>query len=148
MIVREERAMHVHHPRRRALPGIAILVLGVLLVICFTAASATAAVGSAPKPKLRASSLAGTWSGSYSGTVSGTFTLKWTLSGASLNGTIHLSNPVGKYALNGIVRGDAISFGVVGAGATYKGSVSGSSMSGSWKSPPGAGGTWSAHKTS
>jgi hypothetical protein len=45
------------------------------------------------------------------------------------------------------VRGSAITFGAVGAGATYTGSVNGTSMSGRYKSPQG-GGAWSAHKTS
>jgi hypothetical protein len=45
------------------------------------------------------------------------------------------------------VHGGAITFGAVGAGAKYTGSVSGSSMSGTYSSPKG-GGSWSAHKTS
>jgi hypothetical protein len=149
---REEPAMHVHRSRRRVLPGSAVLLLGALLAMCLVVASATAAVSSKPKPKpkpkLSAAALAGTWSGSYSGSISGTFTLHWTLSGASLNGSITLSQPSGKYAINGVVHGSALSFGVVGAGATYTGTVSGSSMSGKWKSLTAGGGTWSAHKTS
>ena len=58
-----------------------------------------------------------------------------------------LSRPRGKYGVTGSVHGKAITFGAVGAGATYTGSVSGRSMSGSYKSGPGRG-TWSAHKTS
>jgi hypothetical protein len=64
-----------------------------------------------------------------------------------LSGSIALSNPSGKYGISGSVHGSAITFGAVGAGATYTGSVSGKSMSGSYKSPQG-GGKWSAHKTS
>jgi hypothetical protein len=45
------------------------------------------------------------------------------------------------------VRGTAITFGAVGAGATYTGSVSGSAMSGRYKTRQG-GGRWSAHKRS
>jgi len=45
------------------------------------------------------------------------------------------------------VHGSGIKFGAVDFGATYTGSVSGKSMSGSYRSPQG-GGTWSAHKTS
>ena len=93
------------------------------------------------------STLAGTWSGRYSGAFSGTFTLHWTKWGSKLRGSIALSNPHGKYGINGSVQGRAIRFGAVGAGATYTGSVSGKSMSGSYKTAQG-GGTWSAHKTS
>ena len=78
---------------------------------------------------------------------SGTFTLRWTLSRSLLHGSITLSNPRGKYGISGSVKGNAISFGAVGVGATYTGSVSGKSMSGSYKSPQG-GGKWSARKTS
>ena len=44
-----------------------------------------------------------------------------------------LSNPRGTYPINGSVKGSAIMFGAVGAGATYTGSVSGTSMSGRYK---------------
>ena len=90
-------------------------------------------------------SLSGTWAGKYKGAYSGTFRLHWTQSGSLLRGSITLSNPKGKYAINGAVRGSAIKFGAVGAGATYTGSVSGTTMSGRYKSVTG-GGTWSAHK--
>jgi hypothetical protein len=43
------------------------------------------------------------------------------------------------------VQRSAIKFGAVGVGATYTGTASGTSMSGSYKSPQG-GGKWSAHK--
>jgi hypothetical protein len=117
----------------RPLPWVAALV-----AVCLSAATALAAV---PHSKL-----AGTWSGHYSGAYSGTFTLRWTQSGSKLSGSITLSNPKGKYGITGAVRGSAITFGVVGAGATYTGSVSGKSMSGRYKSSTG-GGAWSAHKT-
>ena len=92
------------------------------------------------------SSLAGTWSGQYSGAFSGTFTLTWTQQGSVLTGSITLSNPSGKYSVGGSVNGTAIKFGAVGAGATYTGKVSGTSMSGTYNSPKG-GGSWSAHKS-
>ena len=85
--------------------------------------------------------------GRYSGAFSGTFTLGWTQSGSILRGSITLSSPHGKYGIGGSVKGNAINFGAVGVGATYTGSVSGKSMSGSYKSPQG-GGRWSARKTS
>jgi hypothetical protein len=119
----------------------AVAVLGATSV-----AKAAPAANQTHSPK-RQSTLAGTWSGQYSGAFAGTFTLHWTQSRSSLSGSITLSNPPGKYSISGSVHGSAISFGAVGAGATYTGSVSGKSMSGSYKSPPG-GGKWSAHKTS
>ena len=93
------------------------------------------------------SSLAGKWSGSYSGAFSGTFTLKWKQSGSKLTGSIRLSKPHGTHSCTGRVHDGHITFGAVSAGATYKGSVSGSSMSGTYKTPKG-GGSWSAHKIS
>ena len=82
----------------------------------------------------------------YGGAFSGTFTLHWTQTGSKLKGSITLSNPRGKYGIGGSVHGSSITFGAVGAGATYTGWVSGKSMSGHYKSPEG-GGRWSAHKT-
>jgi hypothetical protein len=94
------------------------------------------------------SGVAGTWVGSYHGAFSGRFTLHWKLTGTTLKGTITLSNPPGRYGITGFVgRGGAIRFGVVKVGATYTGSVSGTSMSGKYKTPQG-GGSWSARKTS
>jgi hypothetical protein len=91
--------------------------------------------------------LSGTWSGQYSGGYNGTFTLRWTQSGSKLTGTIKLSQPSGTFSISGSVHGSAINFGAVGAGATYTGSVSGKSMSGSYHALP-KGGSWSAKKTS
>ena len=115
----------------------------VLSVTGFLAVCCTAAAFAATPTR---STLAGTWAGSYSGAFAGTFRFTWTQTGTKLRGTIHLSNPAGNYGISGSVgRNGAIQFGVVGAGATYKGSVSGTSMSGTYKSPQG-GGSWSAHK--
>ena len=142
--------MNVRPLRRRTTPAIPVFAVAALLAVCCSGATAIAAVSSKPKqkPKVhRVSTLAGSWSGQYSGPVSGTFTLHWTQSGSSLSGSITLSSPPGKYGINGHVNGSAISFGAVGAGATYTGSVTGTSMSGSWQSSIG-GGKWSAHKTS
>jgi len=142
--------MNVRPPRQRTPPAIPFLAVAALLAVSCSGATAVAAVGSKPKPKPKAhlaSSLAGSWSGRYSGPVSGTFTLHWRQSGSSLSGSITLSSPPGQYGINGHVNGSAISFGAVGAGATYTGSVTGRSMSGSWQSSIG-GGKWSAHKTS
>lgn len=147
--------MHLHPPRRRVPPLIAVLwVVALLTICCGGPATATASPSKThPKPKLpkpiTAVSLAGTWSGQYGGAFSGTFTLHWTGSGSSLSGSIVLSKPAGTYSVTGSVKGSAISFGAVSAGAKYTGSVSatGTSMSGSYTSPAG-GGSWSAHKTS
>ncbi len=62
-------------------------------------------------------------------------------------GSITLSNPHGKYPITGTVHGKAIQFGAVAQAPTSTGSVSGNSMSGSYKTGQG-GGKWSAHKTS
>jgi hypothetical protein len=117
-----------------------ISLAGALLVLCCSATAASAAV--------TASSLhlGGTWSGKYSGAYSGTFKIHWTQTGSRLTGSITLSNPGGRYSIDGKVKGTAITFGAVGAGATYTGSVSGTSMSGHYKTGQG-GGAWSAHKT-
>ena len=126
-------------PRRIPLAIAAVSV--VALVAIGYSATAIAARG-ASRPQL-----AGTWSGSYHGAYAGTFRLTWTQSKGTLTGSIVLSNPHGKYGITGSVSGTAIHFGVVGAGATYTGSVSGKTMSGRYKTPTG-GGSWSAHKTS
>ena len=47
----------------------------------------------------------------------------------------------------GTVHKGKIKFGAVRVGAKYKGTVRGTSMSGTWTSPQG-GGSWSAHKAS
>lgn len=122
---------------------VTVVVLGTTVV---ASAAPTAPQTHSAKPRHR-STLAGTWSGQYSGAFSGTFTLHWTQSGTKLSGTITLSSPKGKYGITGSVRGSVIHFGAVGVGATYTGSASGKSMSGTWKSPQG-GGAWSAQKTS
>ena len=127
-------------------PGRYVWIAVVLALSC----SASVALGSTSvnaKTKPKHTSIAGTWSGSYSGAFTGTFTLHWTQRESTLHGSITLTSPKGKYGINGSVHKGKISFGVVGAGATYTGSWSGTSMSGSYKSPEG-GGSWSAHKTS
>ena len=137
--------MHVHPRRRRISPAISVLWIAALLAICCSG-TAIAAVSSKPKPKPHHVPLGGSWSGQYSGAFSGTFTLTWKLSKGILSGSITLTNPSGKYSVGGSVQGSTIKFGAVGAGAKYKGSVSGSSMSGTYTTPKGDG-TWSAHKS-
>ena len=125
----------------RRSPAIRLTMVTVLVVaLCGTTAALAA--------RSTSSGLAGVWIGKYSGAYSGTFRLNWTLTGSRLHGTIKLSSPKGSYGINGTVgRGGAIKFGVVGAGATYTGTVVGSKMSGSYKSP-GGDGKWSAAKFS
>lgn len=146
--------MHTRPTQRRISWAIPILSIAALLVVC--CGTATAAVAgsashlsahqrSVQRATPKRSPLAGTWSGKYSGAFSGSFTLHWKLSGSILSGSITLSNPSGTYGIKGKVRGSAISFGAVGVGATYTGSVSGKSMSGRYNSPQG-GGRWSARK--
>ncbi len=112
-----------------------------------SSAPATKAAASTPKA---AGALSGRWSGHYSGSYNGTFTVRWHQSGSHLHGTIHLSNPPGTLPINGTVHGNAIRFGTVGSTAiTYSGTISGRSMSGSYKVHTGSGtpgGPWSASK--
>ena len=124
----------------------AAIVTGVVTVAIIVGQLATA--GAATNGQLARGSLTGTWSGTYRGAFRGTFTLHWTQSKSRLTGTIKLSISVGRTNITGTVRGRTISFGTVGnANAiTYSGSVSGTSMSGTYKAG-GAGGSWSAHKT-
>ena len=123
----------------------AAIVTGVVAVAIIVGQLATTAA--ATNGRLAGGSLTGTWSGTYSGAYHGTFTLHWTQSRSRLTGTIKLSS-VGRTNITGSVRGSTIRFGTVGnANAiTYSGSVSGKSMSGTYKTG-GAGGSWSAHKT-
>ena len=124
----------------------AAIVTGVVAVAIIVGQLATTAA--ATNNRLAGGSLTGTWSGTYSGAYHGTFTLHWTQSGSRLTGTIKLSSNVGRTNITGSVRGSTIRFGTVGnANAiTYSGSVSGKSMSGTYKTG-GVGGSWSAHKT-
>ena len=130
--------MHVDRSRHGL--GLALPVLAVALLV---AACCVAGAGAAVKTSQ--TKLAGTWAGTYSGAYSGTFTLRWKQSGSRLTGSIKLSSPSGTYPITGSVKGSAIRFGAVGAGATYTGSVAGRSMSGRYKSGP-RGGAWSAHR--
>ncbi len=97
--------------------------------------------------------LSGKWSGSYSGAFSGTFSLSWQQTGANLNGTITISSYGDKpTSIHGTIKGSSISFGTVGSKAiNYSGSVSGNSMSGTWKIKAGrlteGGGSWHASRS-
>jgi hypothetical protein len=117
------------------------------------AKSAAAPATSAPAQAAAASGLSGKWRGQYSGAYQGHFLLRWHQSGSRLTGTIALSAPArGTVPIHGTVQGSTIKFGTVGSeDITYSGSVSGSSMSGTWqiKGAGGAagGGPWSASRS-
>jgi hypothetical protein len=115
------------------------------------AAAATTPAAVATTSAAATSALSGAWSGQYSGAYSGTFKLHWNQSGSTLSGTINVPALGGSQPIHGTVNGSTIKFGTVGSEAiTYNGSVSGSSMSGTWKisAPTGsAGGSWSAAKS-
>jgi len=99
-------------------------------------------------------SVSGTWSGSYGGTFTGTFKLTWQQSKSNLSGTIKISG-FGNVPtpIHGTLQGASIRFGTVGSESiTYTGSVSGNSMSGTWKLEAnghvGGTGSWKAAKSS
>jgi hypothetical protein len=128
----------------RRLPAVCIAAL--LALACCGAA--LAAQASSTSHAATQAKLGGKWKGQYGGAVSGHFTIHWTQTGTLLHGTIKLSTPSGKYAIDGGVRGKKIKFGALTVGAKYKGVLHGSTrMSGTWTSPSG-GGSWSAHKVS
>jgi len=123
----------------------AAIVTGVVAVAIVVGQLATTAAA-ATNGRLAVGSLTGTWSGTYGGAYHGTFTLHWTQSSSRLTGTIKLSS-VGRTNITGTVRGSTISFGTVGSARaiSYSGTVSGTSMSGTYKTG-GADGSWKAHK--
>jgi len=101
-------------------------------------------------PKTTSSTLTGKWKGRYGGSYNGTFKLRWHQSGSHLRGHITISNPPSRLPINGTLHGSKISFGTVGSLAiTYSGTISGDSMSGTYRVHGGnasTGGPWSASK--
>lgn len=144
--------------------GITALLSGVLLAGCSSSTSdtptPTAAANniSTPTPTATAAApttaaaaaaadVSGGWKGQYSGVYNGTFTLSWQQNGSAVNGQIVLSSPPKTFDITGNLAGNAITFGAVG-GVSYTGTVSGSSMSGTYQVPgTGSGGNWSANKS-
>ncbi len=114
-----------------------------------TSAAASCVSSTSSTIAASAGGLSGTWSGQYTGDSQGTFSLTWQQSQSILTGTITISGFGGvPVNINGTVSGTAINFGTVGGTVvTYMGTVSGSSMSGSWQAG-GTSGTWTATKTS
>jgi hypothetical protein len=147
--------------RQRTLLPVFLSLLAVAAVACSssneptgtqpTTPAASSPINSPPPSSGSDTDLSGKWSGQYSGAFNGTFTLNWQQSGSTLSGTIHLSSGQSP-SINGTVNGSTIRFGTVGSTAiTYSGSVSGTSMSGTYKvktSSGSVGGPWSATKTS
>jgi hypothetical protein len=110
-------------------------------------AAQPAATAASSAPAL-ADRLSGTWDGQYGGSYQGTFVIRWHQSGSKLDGSIHISDPASSLSIHGSVAGGAIQFGTVGSyEITYSGTVSGSSMSGTYKVGGGQGGNWSASKS-
>jgi hypothetical protein len=145
--MRKELSMRNVQPLRRRITGRlpALWIAALLALACCS--TALAAASASTSHAANRSKLAGKWKGHYSGAVSGRFTIHWTQSGSQLSGTITLSNPKGKYGIDGSVKKGKIKFGAVSVGAKYKGKVRGTSMSGTWTSAEG-GGSWSATKSS
>lgn len=112
-----------------------------------TAATATSAAAAAT------GGLSGTWSGDYTQTspapAAGTFTLAWQQSGSNVTGTINIPGACNACPISATVNGSSVTFGVVALGGiTYTGTVSGSSMSGTYATADSSTkGTWKASKT-
>jgi hypothetical protein len=87
--------------------------------------------------------LSGTWTGRYTGQINGTFTVAWTQTADALDGTIMLSSPLATLHVIGDLTGITILFVAVGM-VTYSGTVSGSTMSGSFATANGKTGSWTA----
>ena len=150
---------------RALLIGTATVALAAALAACTTsvgtvstghtghthAAAPKAKAAKAASAQKAISALSGKWSGNYSGSYNGTFKLSWHQSGSHLRGTITISNQRSTLPINGTVNGTAITFGTVGSMAiTYTGTVTGNSMSGTYKvatANGSAGGPWSASKS-
>ena len=132
-------------PGRRWRPAAALAVLvavtatvGVLIAVLQRPAThapirPTATPASTPTAPQAPPSLdvSGTWSGQYTGSLNGSFSLTWTQTAHALDGTITLSSSPDNLHISGNLTGSTISFGAGGV-ATYIGTVSGGTMSGSY----------------
>jgi hypothetical protein len=97
------------------------------------------------------SALTGTWNGTWrsSSDASGTFSVTFTQTSPSLNGTLSISVACLDGAkVTGTVSGSSIEFGSVKGQCdiSYKGSIDGDQMSGTYDLSGAAGGTWKASK--
>lgn len=139
--------MDVQPLGRRVTRRLPALWIAALLALACSGAALAAHASSRSHAAIQVN-LGGKWKGTYGGAVSGHFTIHWKQTGTTLHGTIKLSTPSGKYAIDGGVRGKKIKFGALTVGATYKGVLHGPKrMSGTWTSASG-GGSWNAHKVS
>jgi ABC-type phosphate transport system substrate-binding protein len=112
-----------------------------------SAAAQPPAAAASSAPAAAAAPLSGPWHGQYGGSYQGTFVIHWRQSGSKLGGHIHISNPASTLPIHGSVAGGSIQFGTVGSYViTYSGTVSGHSMSGTYKVGGAQGGNWSASK--
>ena len=115
----------------------------------------TGVTGATTSPSDEGTKLSGTWSGTWKDTTDpaeGTFKLTWQQSGPTLSGTITIAGTpcLGGGQIAGALNGSTISFGVVKGAVevAYTGSVSGTTMSGTYTTSCGnAQGNWEAKKT-
>jgi hypothetical protein len=117
-------------------------------------AATTAPAGSATTAPAT-SGLTGAWPGEWQNTTPdssrGTFRIQWTQSGSSLSGTIAITGTpcLTGGSISGSLNGGNLNFGVVTGQAqvSYTGTVSGTTMSGTYTTSCGnAQGTWKATK--
>ncbi len=121
-----------------------------------TVTGVTGATGTTTSPPDLGAGLSGTWSGTWKNTTpdkaQGTFKLTWQQSGSVLTGTITIAGTpclTGGH-ITGALNGSTISFGVVKGAVevAYTGSVSGTTMSGTYATSCGSAvGNWQAKKT-
>ena len=119
-----------------------VIVLGICCSFAVIAAGSSSARASGSHVRAAQSSLTGAWSGNYSGAYHGTFTLQWTQSGSKLSGTIKLSarTAAPRSPSRGLcAAAPSASAPSAPPAITYSGSVSGKSMSGTYKTPGGGG---------
>ena len=133
---------------REVLLGVAAAAVMLLAIGC-SSSGKTSNPTTATSPAA-AGGVSGNWTGTYDGSFSGTFSLSWTQAGSNLTGTIMISGfGNAPTSISGTLQGNSIHFGSVGGQVQYTGTLSGSSMSGTWTLAGNAGhGSWKASKTS
>jgi hypothetical protein len=112
----------------------------------------TGATTAAPQGAKLSGTWSGTWKDTSPDTAEGTFKLTWQQSGPTLNGTITIAGTpcLSGGHIAGALNGSTISFGVVKGAVevAYTGSVSGTTMSGTYTTSCGnAQGNWEARRT-
>lgn len=118
------------------------------------APSATPTATATPSPTGALGDLSGTWSGNWADTspdtAAGTFKVIWTQQGSTVSGTITISGTpcLSGGTVSGTISGSKITFGAVQGQrkVDYTGSVSGTSMHGTYSAPKcgNAVGNWNA----